>query len=89
MTAQKIIAAMLFSLSLALWAVMIYSVFILPHQVAVWADTAQALPPATLFLVSIGELCQRFGLVLFPSLFLMTIGAAAWFIMVSMTKRKR
>jgi len=88
MRAQKTIAATLFSMSLALWVVMIYSVFILPHQVEVWADTAQALPAATAFLVSIGGLCQRFGLVLFPSLFLMTIGAAVWFIAVSMAKRK-
>lgn len=88
MRAQKTIAAILFSMSLALWAVMIYLVFVLPHQVEVWADTAQALPAATAFLISTGQLCQRFGLVLFPSLFLMTIGAAVWFIILSMTKRK-
>ena len=87
MNTQKTIAVVLFSMSLPLWAVMIYSVFILPHQVAVWADTAQALPAAIVFLISIGELCQRFGLVLFPSLFLMTIGSLVWFITVSMTRR--
>ena len=88
MRARKTTAAVLFSASLVLWVVMIYSVYVLPHQAEVWADTAEAPPAAMAFLVSVGELRQRFGLILYPSLFLMTIASAVWFVAVSRAQRK-
>jgi len=86
--AHKILSAILFFITLALWASFIYLTFVLPKRIAIWEAAGQTLPTVVIFVVNLSFLCQRIGLVIVPVLLLLSIGAVVWFLIASIKSTK-
>jgi len=89
MKAHKVAASILFLIGLPLWVGLVYLTKILPNRVHYWQETDKKLPAITQFVIEIGHICQRFGIIIFLLLFLLTLGSVVWYIYASIKDKNQ
>jgi len=87
MTKQRIIAAGLLVVSLLLWPLIYWLMFLVPRMARTLSDVAEPLPGPTVLVITVSNACQRFSLLVLPLTLGVTAASAAWLV-IALTRRK-
>ena len=90
MRQQRIMAAVLLVVSLLLWPLMFWLMFLVPKMAKALDETAQGepLPGLIVLVIRVSNLCKSAGLLILPLVLAMTALSASWFVIV-LTRQRR
>ena len=89
MTDYRVMARLVFYLSLLLWGATIYLVFLVPRMAGMWAATGEQVSAPVLVLLKVSHACRAVGFAVLPLLLLVTVGSVAWYASERRTERDR